>query len=344
MVNLTNASQELFRREPDERFRTLDELSSHCTLQRENSFEHWKRAEFIRTLPDLNRRSLELRFSDEDQTFSLNDWTFSQLCRLCTVSKDTVNKVSPGTAADIFRDTMPALRKPLQLYTVDGVVRSIHGTAYTRLYNTEVLEVVRDAATEFTPPPVGFNGSTGLYCGEQDMFIFLIDESGPVEVQGENFFPGLFAWNSEVGRRTVGVQTFWYQEVCANHIVWDAIEVTELARKHTKNVGESLDQIRQLISDLGRRRDERRDRFAKGIASAMHTKIGSTPDEVQKELVKKGLPHRLVTQAISLVPATQGYTLFSLVDALTRLSGRRENAGDRLALDVQAAALLSVAA
>ena len=80
----------------------------------------------------------------------------------------------------------------------------------------EVLEAVREAAPDFTPPPKGLGGATGLYAGEQDMFAFGIDPTGWVEIGGENFALGFFVWNSEVGRRSVGVQTFWYQEICQN--------------------------------------------------------------------------------------------------------------------------------
>jgi hypothetical protein len=102
--------------------------------------------------------------------------------------------------------------------------------------------MVREFATDFQPPQKGGavdDGGTGLYCGEQDMFVFLIDPTGWAEIDGEAFAPGFFLWNSEVGRRSVGVQTFWFQAVCQNHIVWDAVEVVEFSRKHTANVHES---------------------------------------------------------------------------------------------------------
>lgn len=37
------------------------------------------------------------------------------------------------------------------------------------------------------------------------------------------------------------------------------------------------------------------------------------------------------------------YTVFGVVDALTRIAGRYENAGDRLVVDQKAASLLSLA-
>ena len=41
--------------------------------------------------------------------------------------------------------------------------------------------MLKEYATDFTPPQVGFNGATGLYCGEQDLFCFLIDPAGWAE-------------------------------------------------------------------------------------------------------------------------------------------------------------------
>ena len=102
--------------------------------------------------------------------------------------------------------------------------------------------MVREFATDFIPPQKAGDsggeseGGTGLYCGEQDMFCFLIDPTGWAEINGEAFAPGFFVWNSEVGKRSVGVQTFWFQAVCQNHIVWDAVEVVDFSRKHTANV------------------------------------------------------------------------------------------------------------
>lgn len=40
------------------------------------------------------------------------------------------------------------------------------------------LAVVQESAVDFVPPPKGFNGATGLYGGEQDIFCFLIDPAG----------------------------------------------------------------------------------------------------------------------------------------------------------------------
>jgi hypothetical protein len=280
----------------------------------------------------------------EDVQLSLSDWSFSQLCKLCEVHKETVNKLTTETASYVFRDAMPRSRKPLQVYAAAGTALAVHGTAYSRLYDAEVLQAVRDAAPDFTPPPKGIGGATGLYAGEQDMFAFGIDPNAWVEIGGENFAPGFFVWNSEVGKRSVGVQTFWFQHICQNHIVWDAIEVVELTRRHMGNIQGALLDIREAIEHLVMKRDQRRDAFAKGMKLAMNTTLGQDADEVHKVLGKQGVSFRLAEQALQLAGPQAPYSVFAIVDALTRIAGRYENAGDRLVLDQKAATLLSLAA
>jgi len=153
----------------------------------------------------------------------LNSWSFGQLCSLTNVSRDTVNRLSPGTAAKVFVETLPAGGKPMQVYADGDLIRSIHGASYTRLHDVELLTMLREFASDFVPPQEsgapGTQGGTGLYCGEQDMFYLLIDPTGWTEINGKAFARGFFVWISDVGKRSVGIQTFWFQADCRNHIV-----------------------------------------------------------------------------------------------------------------------------
>lgn len=280
----------------------------------------------------------------EDAHLSLSDWSFTQLCKLCGVQKDTVNKLSSETASRVFRDTMPHSRKPLQVYAADRTALAVHSSTYSRLFDAEVLEAVREAAPDFTPPPTGMGGATGLYAGEQDMFAFGIDPNGWVEIGGENFAPGFFVWNSEVGKRSLGVQTFWFQQICQNHIVWDAIEVIELKRRHIGDMREALNDVRMAVDQLVKKRDERRDSFAKGIGQAMQTPFGQDAEEVRKLLTTHGISFRMAEQVVQTAEQQSSFSVFGIVDAMTRIAGSYENAGDRLLLDQKAATLLSLAA
>ena len=91
MVHLTKASQELFRREPDEMFSSIDSLVEHCRNQRETSVDQWLPPATLSTKPV---RTDQLVLSDGDDTsYIMNDWSFGQLCRLAGVTKETVKEL-----------------------------------------------------------------------------------------------------------------------------------------------------------------------------------------------------------------------------------------------------------
>jgi hypothetical protein len=341
MTTLTRASNELFRRDIDERFPSVKALFKHCQEQKEKAVEKWHSPGEIR--PVLSN-SVPLMTLGDDGDHCLNDWSFSQLCQIAGVAKDTVNKVRPQTAVDILLDTLPKGTKPFQFLTEGDKLRSIHGAAYTRLFNADLLGLVTEFAVDFQPPQQATGGGTGLYCGEQDMFCFLIDPLGWIEINDEPFAPGFFLWNSEVGKRFVGVQTFWFQAICQNHIVWDAVEVVDFSRKHTARVQDSLEHIRQLVENLAKKRDERKDGFAKVMGKAMKEKLGKDSEEVFKALTKRGFPRGLANEALEMAKKRGQFTVFAIVDALTRIAERIPNAGDRADADARAGRLLALAA
>ena len=340
MSNLTRAHQELFRRNPDERFPSLAALMEHCQDQKENSIDRWELPQALR--PEATADYLQIGVGN-DGDFLMNDWSFGQLCKLASVKKSTVNRLSPDTAKRVFYETMPQGNKPLQVFTNDNRVRSIHAASYTRLHNADLLTTVQEFAPDFQPPQEAAGGGTGLYCGEQDMFAFLIDPAGWAEIEDQAFAPGFFVWNSEVGRRSLGIQTFWFQQICQNHIVWDAVEVVEFSRKHTTNVHEALNEVRRIIETLVARRDERRDGFVKVIRKAMQTKLGNDADQAALELAKNGISKSIVTEALEIAKRNGGFTIFALVDVLTQLAGKVDYAGDRTEADGRAASLLALA-
>jgi hypothetical protein len=344
MANLTRAHKELFQRRDDECFESLAELANHCQNRRALSQDRWHPPSEIGTAPS----GFELMFTaggdGAEASYRMNSWSFGQLCKLASVGKETVNRLSPDTAQRVFSETLPGGRKPLQLFTQGETLRSLHGTGYTRLYDADIVGLLQEFAVDFEPPQKAFNGATGLYAGEQDVFCFLIDPAGWTEINGEAFAPGFFVWNSEVGRRSLGIETFWFQAVCQNHIVWDAVEVAQFTRKHTASVHESLGEIRRIIETLVEKRDERKDGFAKAIRHAMETVLGTDAEEVLKELTKHGIPRTAAKEALRIAEKKGRFTIFSLVDALTRLAGENRNAGERIEADQKAAGLLALAA
>jgi predicted GNAT family acetyltransferase len=276
----------------------------------------------------------------------LNDWSFTQLCSFAGAAKDTVNRLCPETAARVLTETLADrvdAEMDLQALVMDDtVIRAVNGGQYRRLWNADVVAMLVGQAMGFEPPPKGFNGATGLYAGEQDLFAFMIDPNGWIEVGGEAFAPGFFVFNSEVGKRSVGITTFWFEAVCSNHIVWDATDITEFTRKHTGKVSDALTEIRRIIENLVRKRDERKDRFAHVIAKAMATTCGATAEEVEVLLAKKGFTRALAKHAAEIAREKGSFTIWSVVDALTQLAREQQHAGARADADEKASSLLEL--
>ena len=342
MSTLYQAHDELFRRRPDECFSSVESLIQHCRNEHRESQDRWHLP--ARLQPVIVGGELSFAAGD-DGDFLLNDWSFSQICRLSGVAKETVNRLSPDTARAVLRETLPNGAKPMQILTTGPSIRSIHGAAYSRLWNSELLETVAECAGEFSPPQTAMTGATGLYCGEQDLFAFLIDPAGWIEIGEEAFAPGFFVWNSEVGRRSLGISTFWFQKVCQNHIVWDATNVVEFTRKHTGNVRESLLEIRRMIQALQERRGERKDSFATAVRKAMATNVASDSDEAMKFLSQHSLPRDTIERAVKqLGHDGKPFTLWNLVDVLTHMNVNLRFAGDRTEADQKVAKLMQLAA
>lgn len=338
-MNLMKAHAELFSRTSDETFESLQALWEHCDRQKDRSTDRW----FAPREMSANVSDGALRVTlGTDGAFLMNDWSFSQLCRLAAVNKETVNRLSPKTAGLVLSETLPKGSKPFQFFTEERRVRSLHGSVYTRLWNADLVMMLREFAVDFQPPQKAITGGTGLYAGEQDLFCFLIDPLAWIEVEGESYAPGFFVWNSEVGRRSLGIQTFWFEQVCANHIVWDAIDVCEFTSKHTSKVQDGLTTIRSMIEALVKKRDERKDSFASVVRKAMETKLGSDAEETFKEVCKNGIPRSVAKEAVEIAREKGRFSIWSIVDALTRLAQKYENAGDRTEADQRASKLLSL--
>src|SRR5207244_2584242 len=102
---------------------------------------------------------------------------------------------------------------------------------------------------------------------------------------------------------------------------------------HTANVRDGLDEIRFLVADLVKKRDQRKDGFVKVVRKAMRETLGDGADEALAKVLAAGIPSRLAQEAIESAQRQGRLTIFAVVDALTRMSQRVFYAGDRTELD-----------
>ena len=71
--------------------------------------------------------------------------------------------------------------------------------------------------------------------------------------------------------------------------------------------------------------------------------VGDGAHEVRKILNREGIPRNLTKKALEIAEQQGAFTVFAIVDALTRLCRDKENAGKRTAADQQVSRLLSLA-
>ena len=112
MQVLKRGHTELFRRGPDECFDSLAGLTRFCQEQKEKSLDRWVPPRSLRPRP-LALDKLVIDFADpgtrqSEEAYQMNDWSFTQLCQLAKVSRDTVNRVTADTAWRVFGDTLLA--------------------------------------------------------------------------------------------------------------------------------------------------------------------------------------------------------------------------------------------
>ena len=80
------------------------------------------------------------------------------------------------------------------------------------------------------------------------------------------------------------------------------------------------------------------------MQKALSTSLGVDADEATKALTGYGISMNLVKSAVaSMATNGAGFTIFRAVDALTRLTGRLTNAGDRMEQDSRIGSLLTLA-
>jgi hypothetical protein len=118
---------------------------------------------------------------------------------------------------------------------------------------------------------------------------------------------------------------------CSTHGGGNIIKVSSL-----------LSDVRRTLESLVQRRDERCDGFVQLMQMATHEKLGADADEVAKVLNKQCINRQLAKQALGLAREQGAFTVFALIDALTRLAQESKNAGDQLDADQQAARLFDL--
>lgn len=105
MATLTNAQKELFKRSPDEHYRSFKDLLRVCNDDKEQAVEQWASPDNVKPVALDGELCLEIPANDP---LDMNHWSFGQFCALSGVNKATINKLSVETARQALLETMPS--------------------------------------------------------------------------------------------------------------------------------------------------------------------------------------------------------------------------------------------
>jgi len=140
--------------------------------------------------------------------------------------------------------------------------------------------------------------ATTLYTSDRDVFVFLVDEARPIELDGQTYFRGFYIWNSEVGKAAFGLASFLYSYVCANRIIWGARDVEELRIRHTSLAPDRF--VEQAQPALVAMSEASPQPIVEAIQKAKTTRVGKTVADVEAWLAGKGFGRTESKLAINL--------------------------------------------
>lgn len=257
-------SSEWFSRPDDERYLNLTEL--YDTVRRRAERAQARTVESRAVRVDASRddaERLSLIVPGRDEPISPTHWSFGQLCSLVSAPASYMRQLPAPLAGINLQHGLLSHRAELvkTLEADDGRIelRAVTGPDYGRIWDHELVAAVikiagngtgdtrwkvpgvLDWATMMHNPFVEVTkDTTTLYASDRDVFLFLVDDTHPIEAgrlpngDPDLYFRGFYAWNSEVGSKTLGIASFYLRAVCQNRNLWGVEGFEEISIRHSK--------------------------------------------------------------------------------------------------------------
>ncbi len=221
------------------------------------------------------------------------------------------------------------------------------GPTYGRIWDADVVENLIESvrgSSWHVPPARGINESdnSGLYASDRDMFVFLINDEQPIEVENARLGRGFFCWNSETGAATFGLTTFLYNYICGNHIVWGAeqvegIRIVHRSRDLDRFYSDALPAINIFTENraIG-------DKIKDSVASAIKKPIGNTVEKALEWFKDRPFTKREVVKGwdTGVSEGEDVTTLWGMVQGMTAYAREIPHIDARVNLERRAGALL----
>jgi hypothetical protein len=254
----------------------------------------------------------------------------------------------------------------------DGHVqlRAVTGPQYGRIWDKDLIEAIMNIAGDGTgetrwkiPGVLDWStmthnpfvdvtkDTTTLYASDRDVFVFLCDDTNPIEAgrlpngEPDLYFRGFYAWNSEVGSKTLGIASFYLRAVCCNRNFWGCENFEEITIRHSKFAARRFAQ--EAAPALSSFANSSPAPFIAGIRAARERVVARNDEDRTDFLRKRGFSKADTGKIIETVFQEEGRpaeTIFDFVQGITAFARGQAHQDTRLGLEGKARKLLESAA
>lgn len=367
-------SSEWFARPDDERFLSLTDLYDAVRSRADRAHARTIESAAIRVEATRdNAERLELLVPGQRQAIAPTHWSYGQLCSLVGAPATYMRQLPAPLAAINLQHGLLNHRAELvkTLEMDDGRVelRAVTGPEYGRIWDHELVSAVMkiagngtgdtmwkvpgqlDWATMTHNPFVDITkDTTTLYASDRDVFLFLVDDTHPIEAgrlpngEPDLYFRGFYAWNSEVGSKTLGIASFYLRAVCANRNLWGTENFEEITIRHSKFAAQRF--AHEAAPALTSFANSSPAPFIAGIKAARERIVARKDDERETFLRRRGFSKSETGKVIEMVLSEEGRppeSIFDFVQGITALARTKTNQDTRLDLEGKAKKLLESA-
>jgi hypothetical protein len=369
--NVNRVSSEWFSRPDDERFLSLDDLYASTRSRADRATTRIVDSKSVRVQArHEDAEGLTLLLPGQIEPITPTNWSFGQLSSLVGAPASYLRSLPAALAGINLQHGLLAHRgeqvKLLQTQNGRAELRAVTGPDYGRIWDHELVAAVMriagngvedtrwkvpgllDWSTMYYNPHVDVtNQTTTLYASDRDVFIFLVDDTHPIEAgrlsngEPDLFFRGFYCWNSEVGSKSLGIATFFLRAVCMNRNLWGVEQFEEISIRHSKFAANRF--AHEAAPALEHFADSSPSAFIEGIRSARETIVARSDDDRESFLRKRGFSKAETGKIIASVLAEEGHppaSLFDFVQGITAHARTRTNQDTRLEMEGKARKLL----
>ncbi|MGE4306326.1 MAG: DUF932 domain-containing protein [Novosphingobium sp.] len=369
--NISRVSSEWFSRPDDERYLSLTDLHASVRRRADRATTRIVESRAVRVEarsedPEL----LTLIAPGDDTPIAPTNWSFGQLASLVGAPASYLRTLPAALAGINMQHGLLAHRgeqvKLLQTDTGRTELRAVTGPDYGRIWDHELVSAVMRIAgngtgdTRWKVPGVLDWGSmvynphvdvssetTTLYASDRDVFVFLVDDTHPIEAgklpngEPDLFFRGFYAWNSEVGAKTLGIATFYLRAVCQNRNLWGVENFEEIKIRHSKFAANRF--AHEAAPALAHFADSSPRSFVDGIKRARERIVARKDEDREDFLRNRGFSKVETGKIISTVLAEEGRppeSLYDFVQGITAHARSKTNQDARLEIEGKARKIL----